>query len=1186
MRHLWFLVLAGLLHAGDSDPLRRVILDPLKSGWPGELVSLDFDPVLADRLQIVRYGGQVRPVQVQRLTLDGKPVARAWFIAAMPGGRDASGRLELEFGLGSAASSLKIAENASTWEISNGIASISIWRDGVVAGTPLRQVPHWLAGCALGDRHDGRAGFSGTTPVATVAVEIVERGPVFVDFRISYVFKDNAVGGPGPVQPLVLGKNSHLWLSGRAPRETVPLDRFHYQVQVRVVADDPWIEVVERSRLPAGHGWRLSFGAAGEGEPAPQRPMAIDTVLWPRWFEYDRFGGNTDQLVFACKPRPEQQGRPFTTLQPVWIQAGAMAQEIWFTRGGKAAPENRAAPCVGVVTAFPSKWVNPYAQRPQVQVAEGGRAWVVFPLTDGGDTGLHYGQRSWALCLGARERFDDTGKANALVRRHTDWPLTVLANGRILDWPRDPARSGPRIAVTRSRLDEVRTTIASMPQGPLAKALAACRTYRQELEKTLLDLASREAELAKTTKDGDPAAKAAQVALRSRIRTHERELAAPGWKVLDLIDGKPLALVAPPDPRVFLNRRASDDFLNPTSSQTRRLREALAAADLACGGKPIGGPAQAVIGYITTDPDVWPGWLNGWHPGNPNFHTDKYQPAVYLAAMLADHPHAADWLACGSRNYQEDLGRVFSAPDGVGYECPGYSGYSLNMQLALARTLIHCGQDDLLDHLTLMTASARWHRMLLTPPDPRLWQRRHEAPIGDTHRWFAGLGSGFADLAALHCRRDRNLAAEFLAAARLAAPDLRPDDADAVLRLMDLDPDLAPADPATLDWGSRTFVGFGAVLRHGFATPRESFCTLKAGSAHGHYHNDDMSFHFYSDQTPISLDFNCSYHPRGDHAALHNSLTFGRDGTVKHNQRQVEVAAREQLLGRATVVASAFRPEADVVVAERVGAGLTLSPVDPHDAEFARGYPTRRTDRLAHRRLLCLVKHAPDSPLSDYLVIRDEIAGPEPGRIHCHLLARSATVEGNTVRAAGQWSHDLLLVRGGSSNQAPVLGRWFYGEEPVPTSVLRQDGESEDAWASRTSDLVPSGPAPTKEAWQQILDASQGRALIPPPGWKQAWPYGEYQISVQQDVEAGGACLWVLIPYRRGGPVPTVEVLGGTGMRVSCAGITEEVHLSSQPTPTIGDPAVLVREGRVITLLGRQALPNAVGSVPVGSNEE
>jgi len=46
---------------------------------------------------------------------------------------------------------------------------------------------------------------------------------------------------------------------------------------------------------------------------------------------------------------------------------------------------------------------------------------------------------------------------------------------------------------------------------------------------------------------------------------------------------------------------------------------------------------------------------------------------------------------------------------------------------------------------------------------------------------------------------------------------------------------------------------------------------------------------------------------------------------------------------------------------------------------------------IVHRRLLALVKHPEGGPIADYLVVRDETAGDQPGQINIHLLGREAS---------------------------------------------------------------------------------------------------------------------------------------------------------------------------------------------------
>lgn len=616
---------------------------------------------------------------------------------------------------------------------------------------------------------------------------------------------------------------------------------------------------------------------------------------------------------------------------------------------------------------------------------------------------------------------------------------------------------------------------------------------------------------------------------------------------------KPSAKV--PTCQLYLERRYQDDFLNPTQRQTRDIKKYGAVERGTCGA------GHAAMGYIYTDLDHWAGWRFGWAPGNPNFHTDKYMGAIYIASAMPDHPHAKDWLEYGRRNFQEDQRKVFFEPDGVGFECPGYSGYSMNLQLDIAASLIQQGIPNPVADNPLFAKSARWHRHLLTPVDRRLGLR-HEAPHGDTHRWTSGLVTGFGKIALLLRKSDPDAAAEFRAVGDELARTggLKRDEWNKLLA--EGLKDVRPADLHRLDWGSQAFEGFGAVLRHGFDTPAESFVSIKAGRAGGHYHNDDMALHAYLDGRPAMLDYNCSYHPRGDHAALHNTVTYGRTGKIRHNGRDAEVEAMEQPNGRAKALAFASVDAADVFVAESTCDTLTLSPVFPEDAEFSRNYPSRPVDPIRHRRWVLMAKPAKGSKTPAFLVVRDEIQGTEPAQLNLHLLAREIEGDGPLFRLPGQWDRDFtVFVAQGTAGPAEKRS-WHYHDEwmsgPMDYAIL--PGESQAEWSSRMDALrkqanLQTLPPPDwkpvyrdpKESgeWAERVRATQGAALMPPPGWTGPWQYGEVQQWLRLPVPAQSSILWVLFAAPEGEQPAFTPTPDGAGVRVTFRGEEQEVRLGS-----------------------------------------
>jgi hypothetical protein len=1126
------LLLAGVLAAAET----RSIPNPLGQDWPWELVSMDFAPGVLQDGWVASIDGVdgPRPIQIERLQSDDKAIERVWFIATLARTQKEA---TVTFAPGRAASSLRIACGDGFTTVDTGVAELRLRLGSPAAGTPLSDVPHWLGGVRVKGQEtwDGRARFDGNATVAAVQAQQIAAGPVFAEWRLTYAFSDPGRSGTVEAVPLMLGKHSFRYPPNRIPTETIPKDERRYEVAIRAIAGSPWIEVAERYRLPrdkaiatwGAHQYTITLGKPTEHSAALPGfvgdGMPLDTMLWTRWFDYDAFGGNNNQTADPATPRAVQRGRPFAQLRPRWAQSPAGAQECIATSGGvtaftvaemrkrvedrleavrkeekkgekaeakmkpflpaiasaaallaKAGDDSDAArrdlaeaakqlgldlpvgsayradaPAIGVVAAYPSKWIGPYDGTITVQVQDNARASYRFPLVDGGRNLVsgqpnHYGGRCWALLAGPRGRFDSTGKIDDLVRRSTDWTLTALINRYILAWDgMGPGKVGP-------------------------------------------------------------------------------------------------------NPMMYLGKRYQCDDVNPTNYGNRRLVNQNFEKNLDKAAEF--GQSAAVCGYIYTDLDSWPGWHNGWGPGNPNFHTDKYMAALYAAVTLKNHPHAKDWLAFGRSCLDDDLAKVMTAPDGVGSECPGYSGYSLGLQATVAHAVLKAGLGNALAENPLVAKTITWHRKLLTPFDHRLGLR-HEAPIGDTHRWTSGM-------------KPEELLPFYEKDAPATAAELR--GAQALLKAK------GPGAEGTeqLDWGSQAFSGFGAILRHRFGEAEESFLTLKAGSTSGHYHNEDQTFHWYHRGTPIALDYNCSYHPRGDHAALHNGITLGSSGTVKHNGRNADVVALEQPFGPANTVYTAFTATADLVVSDRQIRSLAMSPLDPHDSEFNREYPSRSID-AGHRRLLLLSKHAAQSPLSDYLVVRDEIRTTEPQQVNLHVLARDARIEGNHVLMTGQWDQDILVAVVEATDLQIEHRQWNYTDEWMapPEEWLPKAGETTAAWDARLPKERPAagwkptfvkreGLAENEKRWHEVLTATDGMAVMPPPGWTGTWIYGECQRWLRFSTRPGTPVTIVVYPYRRGGTVPVIARDGET-ITITVDGTTERIVLGSNSGAILGTTRLL-----------------------------
>lgn len=1171
--------------------MAAVIPNQLNHTWPGELVSFDEKKLKLPKGDLtLEVQGEVRPVQ----RFDGK----VWSYVTIAD-KDSNGEkidiseVAADFKSGKVKAGISMKKEGGFFLIDNGTYQFKLrnYSGRLKSPMALGKFPHWCGGMrSKGQKDwDGDAYFESNAKVIGAKTEVIAEGPVFLDFKITYEF-EGETDGEANAMPLALGKQSHLFKPNVLPSESIPKRSHHYELMIRFVMDDIWIDVNERFHFPRDKD-ASPFGITHYYIDWGKKGLKVDTASWVRWFEYDVFGGNTDQRYVPAKPRPAQKGRPFALLRPRWNQGGGGAQDFVLTSGGAAPgrkieagpgynPEN---PAVGVVAAYASKWVGPYVNYIPVYALGGNYGRARFPMVDGERSGMHYGQRAYGLLVGPRSRMSNL---NSVVRRHTDWTLTAQINKYILDWKRDASKAGPNILMTRKQLELLQKDWKAGKKTAANEALKAkekewlpSMKEREKLiaeyDKQLADLGKR-LEALKPKASGRDATKEAKAEYKklqgeerkvrdklkkdSRIKDLDKKLRGVDYEIYCLVTTGKSGKVNMPDSGLWRQRRYQDDFLNPTSSPTRRIPD-FAMADLFAGGKSLGGASQAAMGYISTDLDAWPGYHHGWRPGNPNFHTDKYMATIYAGGALLDHPHSSEWLAFGLENFNEDLVKVLVSPDGVGAECPGYSGYAMKLQMQVARILMNTGAGNLLATNPLVKKNGVWHRKLITPYDSRI-ERRHEAPIGDTHRWDSGLyPTGFAKLASFFKKSDPDFASEMMATWKLLreskkASGKKPDKIDLKEMVVSIDGSIPPADPARLDWSSAAFGGFGAVMRDGFGQSDESFVSYKAGSARGHYHNDENSFHFYSGGTPIALDYNCSYTPRGDHAALHNTVTFGKAAVLKHNGQGRNIACREELTSTAQVRHFQSTPVADLVVSERTGGELVMRPVDPGDHEFGRGYPTRKTSPLSHRRSLVFVKHKAGSGMSDYLVVRDECGGSEPWQINLHLLARDLNVESGMLRATGQMDHDMLVAW---SQGKPAIKSWHYLDEWMtgPEQYTLRKGESQAAWKKRMEDLmkahgVKSLPLPKWKpvwqnpksegsvAWKKQIAETDGAALMIPPYWKGSWMFGEYQKWICLEQEKDGAVVWVLYPHKQGAASPEIEVTGNSAT-LTLGGKTDRV---------------------------------------------
>ena len=293
LRAILFLIasVASFMHIDAEE--RRTIPNELSQTWPWELVSMDFPrgTFNSNDLQVQSTAALVettdpktrersrknvpvddtpnawtRHAQLEQTTQDGEDIDRVWFIASVLGkesinrGRKSHQKapkaLNVVIKPGSATDdSMKVAENESFYLIDNGVYEFRLRKSLTFAeAQPLHKVKHWIGGMRTNgsDAWDGKAFFEGTAAVTSVDVAILNQGPVFWDFKVTYNFKNETSDKTVSALPLMLGKQSFRYdvTNNILPSKEIPVEQNRYEVKIRFVVGDPWIDIAERYRLP------------------------------------------------------------------------------------------------------------------------------------------------------------------------------------------------------------------------------------------------------------------------------------------------------------------------------------------------------------------------------------------------------------------------------------------------------------------------------------------------------------------------------------------------------------------------------------------------------------------------------------------------------------------------------------------------------------------------------------------------------------------------------------------------------------------------------------------------------------------------------------------------------------------------------------------------------------------------
>lgn len=304
---------------------------------------------------------------------------------------------------------------------------------------------------------------------------------------------------------------------------------------------------------------------------------------------------------------------------------------------------------------------------------------------------------------------------------------------------------------------------------------------------------------------------------------------------------------------------------------------AVGLADLICDS-PQTTPAQreqiralaAFLGYTTSRPEYW-STARGF-AANPNMTTSVYGYQASLAAFIADHPAAKEWVQEGMNALKDQLD-TWSDDNGGWLEAPHYAMVSYDQILGLLVMANNAGFNDWLYTDPKVKTVIRWFAQIDTPPDSRIGGFRHRPPIGNT---YVNEPCGeYGLLAYLFKDKDPQFSAEMqwqfkqnnmYGSAGIGG--FFP--AFAGYRKLLTDPALPDKAPK---YASVLFPQTGVVLRDSYPSARETYLHMIQGDHHAHYDDDSGSIVLYGKGRILSDDFGYyGYVPQDDHSMVESPM--------------------------------------------------------------------------------------------------------------------------------------------------------------------------------------------------------------------------------------------------------------------------------------------------------------------------
>ncbi|HAT09442.1 MAG TPA: hypothetical protein DCS97_02340, partial [Planctomycetes bacterium] len=103
------------------------------------------------------------------------------------------------------------------------------------------------------------------------------------------------------------------------------------------------------------------------------------------------------------------------------------------------------------------------------------------------------------------------------------------------------------------------------------------------------------------------------------------------------------------------------------------------------------------------------------------------------------------------------------------------------------------------------------------------------------------------------------------------------------------------------------------------------------------------------------------------------------------------------------------------------------------------------------------------------------------------------------------------------------------------------------------------GIGANEKRWSELLASTDGKAMMPPPGWTSTWTFGECQRWLRLHSKPGTPVTVVIYPHARGQQAPVIKQ-DGDAISITVGGKSQRVRLGTT-TGAEFDGTVLLAPG-------------------------